>query len=138
MHKDKEKQKEQSRRRQQRYRERQKNVTPRNATVTNSNANVTRNDQALPSGVESHTCPDCGVTITGPGYPKLHTCRKELPANFGQPDCQCRHCKNNRSSGSHKVINHGPYKPAGQLSKNEVNRVSWPGDVDYKEREVVA
>ena len=101
------KQKEQSRKRQQRYRDNQK-------TVTNSNANktVTRERNV------TQVIPDIGRVI-------------EKPANFGQPDCQCRHCQNNRSHGSRLVINHGPYKPASELSEGEVNRVSLPSDVDY-------
>lgn len=57
---------------------------------------------------------------------------KPTPANFGQPDCECRHCANNRNNGSRLVINHGPYKPVSELKDNEVNRVSLPGDVDYR------
>ena len=54
-----------------------------------------------------------------------------LPANFGQPDCQCRHCQSNRASGSKFILNHGPYKRSAELAGNEFNRVSLPGDVDY-------
>lgn len=53
-------------------------------------------------------------------------------ANFGQPDCECMHCKSNRASGGKHTINHGEYKPAHLLSKGEVNRVTLPGDVDYE------
>ena len=53
------------------------------------------------------------------------------PPNFGQPDCECRHCQNNRQSGDHKLINHGPHKLIGELKDHELNRVSLPGDVDY-------
>ena len=55
----------------------------------------------------------------------------ELPANFGQEDCECRHCRNNRNSGGKLIINHGEPKPMGV---NEVNRVSLPGDVDYGDK----
>lgn len=54
-----------------------------------------------------------------------------LPANYGQPDCECKHCRANRAHGSKHTINHGPYKPFVQLKPGEVNRVSLPGDVDY-------
>lgn len=54
-----------------------------------------------------------------------------LPANFGQIDCQCMHCQQNRRSNHKLLINHGDHKPANQLMKNEVNRVSLPGDIDY-------
>lgn len=60
---------------------------------------------------------------------------KVLPANFGQPDCQCFHCKQNRASdvtNGRLIINHGDYKSFEKLAKNEVNRVSLPGDVDYQ------
>lgn len=56
----------------------------------------------------------------------------ELPANFGQADCDCFHCKQNRASGCKLVINHGERKQASRLASNEVNRVALPGDVDYK------
>ncbi len=55
-----------------------------------------------------------------------------LPANFGQPDCECKHCRNNRANGSKHRINHGPYKTAGELADNELNRVTFPSDPDYK------
>ena len=43
-------------------------------------------------------------------------------------------CKNNRERqpAQRKVINHGQYKRAGELASNEINRVSLPGDVDYR------
>ena len=55
----------------------------------------------------------------------------ELPANYAQSDCECMHCRQNRTNGNHHVINHGPYKGANELSTNELNRVSLPGDADY-------
>ena len=55
----------------------------------------------------------------------------ELPANFGQADCQCWHCKGNRINKNKNVINHGPYKTAAELGLNEINRVTLPGDIDY-------
>ena len=57
---------------------------------------------------------------------------KELPANFGQPDCECMHCKQNRKAVKPLLINHEQYKHADQLLAKEVNRVSLPGDVDYE------
>ena len=53
------------------------------------------------------------------------------PEGFGQADCQCQHCRNNRAGGSKHIINHGKYKTAAELGANELNRVSLPGDVDY-------
>jgi hypothetical protein len=58
-----------------------------------------------------------------------------LPANFGQADCACRHCRANRANGSKLEINHGPYKGCKDLIKGEVNRVALPGDVDYIQSE---
>jgi len=54
------------------------------------------------------------------------------PANYGQPECECRHCQNNRKQNNRLLINHGPYKTASQLKSNEVNRQSLPGDDDYE------
>ena len=54
------------------------------------------------------------------------------PANFGQPDCECKHCQSNRASGNRHILNHGPIKMADELGRNELNRASLPGDVGYK------
>ena len=61
---------------------------------------------------------------------------KSVPANYGKSDCKCLMCRANRH-----VINHGARKPEfradceghveGTLLKNELNRVSLPGDCDY-------
>jgi len=68
----------------------------------------------------------------GPAVAKLPCSDpKEFPANYGQPDCQCKHCQASRSRANGRLINHGPWKSASQLAANEVNRVSLPGDVDY-------
>lgn len=53
------------------------------------------------------------------------------PHNFGQPDCQCKHCQQNRHSKNQLNINHGSYKRYDQLAPNGVNRQTLPGDVDY-------
>lgn len=60
----------------------------------------------------------------------------DLILNFGQPDCQCAHCRAMRANNPSglKSVNHGTYKPASQLGLHEVNRVSLPGDVDYKSK----
>jgi hypothetical protein len=53
--------------------------------------------------------------------------------NYGQPDCECKHCQNHRANkGSKLTLNHGKYKTAKELADNEINRVSLPGDADYK------
>jgi len=57
--------------------------------------------------------------------------RPVVPANYGQPDCQCRYCQTVRAAGGHWRLNHGAYKPADQLATNELNRVALPGDADY-------
>ena len=54
-----------------------------------------------------------------------------LPANFGEEDCACLHCQQNRSSNHLKVLNHGSYKNFSELGENEINRVPIPGDADY-------
>lgn len=122
MYKDKEKQKEANKERQRRYRRDKKGVTK---GVTSEGVT----SKALPSECVEYASKDLqefpqGQGIAGP---------IELPANFGQPDCECRHCRNNRASGLSKLINHGPYKPASELFSGELNRVALPGDVDYVE-----
>ena len=54
------------------------------------------------------------------------------PTNFGQPDCQCRMCVNNRKTGNRHIINHGQYKSIDELNEREINRVPLPSDVDYQ------
>ena len=63
-----------------------------------------------------------------------HSDTRTLPNNYGQPDCECLQCQNNRKLPENKrlTINHGPHKPAHALNDNEVNRVPLPGDMDYK------
>ena len=73
-------------------------------------------------------------TVTRPEsvtVPKIQDTPEFSIPNFGQPDCECMHCRQNRRQGNHHIINHGPYKPASALSQKELNRVSLPGDVDY-------
>ena len=70
-------------------------------------------------------------TVTKQTVTRPESVAVELPDNFGQSDCQCMHCQQNRGQGYKFTINHGTYKPDYQLSKNEVNRVSLPGDPDY-------
>ena len=57
--------------------------------------------------------------------------KDKLPASYGQPDCQCRHCRAAKANKSKHALNHGPYKTAFASDKNEINRVSLPGDQDY-------
>ncbi len=60
--------------------------------------------------------------------------RERLPANFGQPDCQCRHCQNSRVARPHRghwSLNHGHTRQPEELADNELNRVAMPGDIDY-------
>ena len=67
------------------------------------------------------------------GQVETDNLQTDKPANYGQPDCQCQHCQNVRASGNpfKRVLNHGEYKTASQLDRNELNRVSLPGDADY-------
>jgi len=101
----------------------------------NRKAAQRRRDKAKCDAVEEALGMTQGITIEGmtgqgmtvtPEGPK-----KQVPVNYGQPDCECRHCGNVRRSKSGHTLNHGPYKTAGQLGKGEFNRVSLPGDVDY-------
>jgi len=61
--------------------------------------------------------------------PNSHT--QNVIPNYGQPGCECMHCKHNRANGSRHILNHGPHKPAHLLGQDELNRVSLPGDPDY-------
>jgi hypothetical protein len=78
---------------------------------------------------ESVTVTESPVTET-----VTQTVISTLPANFGLPDCDCWHCKQNRSKPDKEqyIINHGPNKTASELLPKEINRQSLPGDVDYK------
>ncbi len=71
------------------------------------------------------------VEKAGESFPKIQNTPEFGIPNFGEPDCQCTHCKNNRVYTQQLVINHGAWKPASELGKNEINRVTLPGDVDY-------
>ena len=108
-----------------------------------SNKERQRRYRALRKGVTSEGVTEQGVTIHTAGLPLepapvfIETPEglvdiDKLPANYGQPDCECRHCQNIQASGSKHIINHAAYKPASELGKNELNRVSKPGDADYK------
>jgi hypothetical protein len=54
--------------------------------------------------------------------------------NYGLADCQCNACQCNESKPPAKrlTINHGPHKSHSELMDNEVNRVSVPGEPDYR------
>ncbi|MHC4121953.1 MAG: hypothetical protein ACYSSI_00135 [Planctomycetota bacterium] len=74
------------------------------------------------------------VTVTPPksvtaDEPESVTVR---PENYGQPDCQCMHCQTNRANGNRHTINHGSHKLHHELGPRELNRVTLPGDIDYK------
>lgn len=69
-----------------------------------------------------------GVLQMTPEGPK-----SEVPKNYGQPGCECKHCQQTKARREQGkiVINHGSYKTAPELGEREVNRVCLPGDVDY-------
>lgn len=72
----------------------------------------------------------CGSACRKLAFQNKHG-KVSVPANFGQPDCQCWMCRNNRANGNRHLINHGEHKRYYQLKKNEFNRVALPGDPDY-------
>ena len=86
--------------------------------------------KVVPSKVipDNHTCviPKVIQVMTPEGL------RDSVPVNWGEPDCQCLHCRTNRQSGNKYRLNHGAYKLVAQLKPNEFNRVSMPGDIDYQ------
>jgi hypothetical protein len=112
MYKDKEKQKEANRLASQKRRAKTKGMTNQGMTE---------------EGMTNNVIPGSDASV----IPKIQAAPEFSIPNFGQPDCECHHCRNNRKSGSKKVLNHGPYKTAGELAENELNRVALPGDVDY-------
>ena len=74
-----------------------------------------------------------GITSQGITWPKDVTpVIPNMPVNYSQPECECRHCQNNRRQNNRLFINHGPYKTAAELKSNEVNRQAMPGDADYE------
>lgn len=82
-----------------------------------------------------------GVTITGrdEGVTEQATSKLlqdifGLPVNFGLADCECKQCQAVRVSGHKLSLNHGIFKPASELTLNELNRVSLPGDCDYTDK----
>ncbi|KKK60168.1 hypothetical protein LCGC14_3027060, partial [marine sediment metagenome] len=75
---DKDKQREASRERQRRYKARQKALPERGVTFGAG--------QKIADATVGKPVPD-------------------LPANFGQPDCECLHCQQQRSNKSGNIIN---------------------------------
>jgi hypothetical protein len=57
-----------------------------------------------------------------------------MPANFGLPDCQCKLCVADRAIGLKRILHHGIRKRDTEMTPNERNRVSLPGDVDYTKK----
>ena len=51
---------------------------------------------------------------------------------YGTDLCECKHCQQARGNKSRNVINHAQPIPFHALGRQEVNRVSLPGDFDYK------
>ncbi len=90
-----------------------------------------RNRRNAPAVTDVTVTKPESVTVDSPNIAKIRGTGEGVP-NFGQPDCECRHCQNHRANkGSQLTLNHGPYKPADELAEHEVNRVSLPGDADY-------
>lgn len=137
-YKDKDRQKEAQRERTRRYRDKQKGVTSEGVT----------------QGVTSHT-EKVKELLRAKGYPRLdvkfdktvaleagqsrqaliehnHPSARPDIANYGEADCECMYCKSNRANGGKHIINHGPYKPFHLLGRDEFNRVTLPGDIDFQ------
>lgn len=98
-----------------------------NAKVTLKNANIVSvpDRDGSVTRVTHNVTETKSVTIT----PEGEVDNDNLPANYGQEDCECKHCQQHRNMGGKLIINHGAYKT--ELKHNEFNRVSLPGDVDY-------
>lgn len=76
-------------------------------------------------------CKPADVNLNCKPFVNLDCKPVNLPANYGQADCQCMHCQQNRHSKYQLNINHGQYKAYGSLQANGVNRQALPGDTDY-------
>lgn len=115
-YKDKERQKQANREASRRHRQRQQGITQ--AVDATPNESGVTSEMLHPSILDEFD------------NTKVDACL--LPANYGQPDCECMHCQRNRTDGSNRKVNHGPAKSFHELQEhNEVNRVTLPGDVDY-------
>lgn len=100
----------------------------RNKTVTvTKQADVTVEPplSSAEQGIEDMGFERSGQTMTPEGL------RSKVPTNYGQEDCECRHCRNIRNAKLPLTLNHGKLKTADELGKNERNRIALPGDVDY-------
>jgi len=84
-------------------------------------------------------CSDkCRMAVTRTKLPEQTTRTDSNPNKSPQPEqpeqpvdsqgVDCLHVQQSRN----KNINTGPWLPASQLPHNTVNRVSLPGDADYK------
>jgi hypothetical protein len=89
--------------------------------------------------VDDKIIPDCppvesigNVAISPEGVNKFvePVDPQKLIPNFGQPDCQCKHCQSVRSGNLKLTVNHGEFIP-NAFSFGIVNRVSLPCDIDY-------
>ena len=102
--------------------------TVRNEQTNKKRTETNRNEQETNSSIPIETVDAaCGDKLS-----------HGLPANYGQPNCQCWHCHNYRAAKKDTArLNHGPWLNAEQLVEQGymANRVSLPGDIDY---EVVA
>lgn len=127
-YKDEAKRKQAQRERTRRYREKQalqaKGVTQHKAKLLRAvlhNVEVGQKSDKIPTDAEMDSlCASGEITYI-----------KAKPVNFGQPDCECKHCQYNRTYGNRFTLNHGKWKRVSELGKLELNRVSLPGDVDY-------
>lgn len=72
-----------------------------------------------------------GMTETPDGWVE----NSKLPANYGLPDCECKHCFITNLIGK-QTLNHGAHKQRQDLADNEFNRWSMSGDADYKTGEL--
>lgn len=131
MYKDPEKQKEAKRLSAQRRRDRAKGTT-QGTTIEGTTPQGTTGGVESSSGIRLEAGePEIAQKPESEGIPKVVT----WTAYPGGPDCACGMCKNKRSAGKPTdKLWHGKPMSAVDLNHNgfTANRVSLPGDSDYK------
>ncbi len=128
VYKDKDKQRAADRARQQRRRDAKK---VKGVTIAGRDEGVTLSQRGADMGVAGGVTVEPVVSALPISQGTAQSTTASIP-NYGQPDCECMHCKSNRANGSRHTLNHNTPKKAVELADNELNRVSLPSDPDYK------
>ena len=112
-------------------------VTPatltQDATLKSCNANATPNKESIhatdSATLTSSTQPSPTQRVDSPGIEPGKVVGCTIQDQHGVSHIM-QHVANCNTRGVN-TCNTGPYKPAAELARGEVNRVSLPGDADY-------